>query len=363
MPSRPMSLRQSIPAILAVASLLAACNSGATVSPLAAGTLSPGDSAPPSVPPATPSADQSAVPSAPPTLGFSWPDGDEPAVTREQTGLDGAYINPGAIIEHEGEFHMFGNIFTSWPGHVDFPHLVSTDGATWELVSDEPAFTSDDVPFAHPGADVSSGFVAADGTWVLVVQSVNAAAPWEIGLATAPGPDGPWTVQPEPVLTAGSSGSIDSAGLAWPSVVATDDGFAMYYTAFVTPRRNGVIARATSPDGFTWTKDDGAVLTAEAAWEGIGLDRPRVARTADGYVMLYAGALLTTRGAAFSEDGIEWRRDGDAPVITDEDFPVDGRAWDCALVNRDGTLTYYLEIGIAAASIGTQIYRATAELP
>jgi hypothetical protein len=78
--------------------------------------------------------------------------------------------------------------------------------------------------------------------------------------------------------------------------------------------------------------------------------------------MVYSGALLTSRGVAFSGDGVTWRRDGDAPAITDDDFPVDGGAWDAALIHRDGELTYYLEIGFATAS-GTQVYRATAQLP
>jgi hypothetical protein len=46
-----------------------------------------------------------------------------------------------------------------------------------------------------------------------------------------------------------------------------------------------------------------------------------------------------------------------------EGFPVDGRSWDAALIERDGVLTYYLEIGTATASIGTEVYRATAPLP
>jgi predicted GH43/DUF377 family glycosyl hydrolase len=298
-----------------------------------------------------------------PSVTFGWPDGETPAVTREMTGLDEAYINPGAVIDDDGELHMFANVFTAWPGEVLVSHLVSTDGAAWSLAAEEPVLTSEEVPYARPGADVSTGFVAADGTWVLVFETVNAASPWEIGLATAPGPDGPWTIEPEPVLTPGPAGAFDAGGLAWPSVVATDDGFAMYYSTYATDRRAGVIARATSTDGRAWTKDPEPVLVPEAAWQGRGLDRPRVVRTDDGYVMVYAGAVLTDRGVAFSDDGVSWTRDGDAPAITDDDFPVTGRAWDAALVNRDGELVYYLEIGVATQALGTEIYRATAPLP
>jgi hypothetical protein len=345
-PRRPIAL-------LVLLVLVAACSSPAVSVP----PSSPASSA------ASPSASDSA--SASPgaaAVEFTWPDGEEPAVSRELAGLGQSYINPGAVIDDDGTLHMYANVFTAWPGRVQIAHLTSTDGATWEAAADEAVMTSDDVPFADPGHDVSAGFVTDDGTWVLVLMSVNTGAPWEIGLATGPGPDGPWTVQPEPVLTAGEEGSIDAAGLEWPSVVPTDDGWAMYYTARAERVGGGVIAMATSADGLTWTKVADPVLTAEAEWEGIGLDRPRVALTDDGYVMVYSGGMLTDRGIATSEDGVTWTRIGDGPVITQDTFPVAGNAWDAALIHRDGELTYYLEIGFASAA-GTEIYRATAPAP
>jgi hypothetical protein len=242
-------------------------------------------------------------------------------------------------------------------------HLVSTDGATWAAAADEPILTSDDVPFARPGADVSTGFVREDGTWVLVFETVNTAAPWELGVATAPGPDGPWTVADEPILRGGAAGSWDAGGLAWPSVVASTEGWAMYYSTFAANRRQGVIGRASSTDGVSWTKDAEPVLEPEATWEGTGLDRPRVVPVGEGYLMVYADTDLIDRGVATSADGVTWTRDGDAPVITRGDLPADGRAWDAALIERDGTLTYYLEIGPGTQALGTEVYRATADLP
>jgi hypothetical protein len=124
-----------------------------------------------------------------------------------------------------------------------------------------------------------------------------------------------------------------------------------------------VIARATSTDGLSWTKDADPVLEPDAAWEGTGLDRPRVVQVGDGYLMVYADTDLTDRGVATSADGVTWARDGDVPVITKGDLPADGRAWDAALIERDGTLTYYLEVGPGTQALGTEVYRATADLP
>jgi len=335
--------------IAAAAVSLAACGS-------AQSTASASTSHPPTNTP-VPSPTQ-----RPPSVVFGWPDAPDPVVTRTMTGIEQQYINPGAVIDHDGRLHMFANVFTAWPGHVDVPYLVSDDGAAWALATPEPVFSSDDTPSNHQGADVSTGFVTDDGTWVLIIESVSSIAPWDLYRATAARPEGPWTFDPVPILSAGAEGQWDAGGLHWPSVVRTADGYALYYAGFDSPRGSGAIGLATSVDGTTWTKHDGPVMVGEEGWERGRLDRPRVAVTPDGFAMVYAGAELTDRGLAWSDDGITWRRDGDLPAIEQAHYPVNGRAWDAALIFRDGQLTYYLEIG-GTGGVGTSVYRATAPLP
>ncbi len=349
MPRRPEHPRLAV-TLAAVALVATACSGG--------GGNTTGSAAP------TESASTTASPPSTPSTVFAF-DGATPAVTTKLLGSQESFVNPGAVIEHDGMFHMFANVFTAWPGHVDFYHLASTDGVAWTPAQPDPVFTSDDVPYAMPGADVSTGFVTSDGTWVLILESVNSIKPWAIGRATAPGPDGPWTVDPEPTLTAGPAGAWDAGGLSWPSVVPTKDGWAMYFTGHDTVGVGGAeaIGMATSPDGTTWTKRDQPVLTASAKWELGGLDRPRVAVTPNGFAMVYSGRQLTDRGLAWSTDGVTWTRDGAQPVITQADFPVDGKCWDAALLYGSGTLTYYLEIGGGTQATGTSIFRATASIP
>jgi predicted GH43/DUF377 family glycosyl hydrolase len=289
--------------------------------------------------------------------------GPDPVVTRDMANLDESFINPGAVIEHDGRLHMFANVFTSWPGPVSVPHFTSTDGVTWTLAQPKPILTVRDVPQADPGFDVSTGYVAADGTWVLIFETVSISDPWYLGRITAPGPDGPWTVDPQPLLEPGAAGSLDAGGLHWPSVIRTDAGYLLYYTAFPEPNGAGAIAVATSADGVAWEKRDQPVLVADRDWEFGKLDRPRAVVTDDGIAMVYAGGQLTDRGVATSVDGLTWRKVGDSPAITADSFPVSGGSWDAALLAQGRQLVYYLEIGGGTVSTGTLVYRATADLP
>ena len=348
--------RQGPRFVAALALLVAACSG---LSPLASGE---GASPSPSENPIDESAVPSVSPSVPPaSVSFAF--GADPVITRALAGSDALYVNPGAVIEDTATLHMYPNLFSTWPGHIDVPHLVSMDGEVWTLASAAAALTSDEVPFAASGADVSTGFIAPDGTWVLVFETIDISRPWVLGRATAPGPDGPWTVDPEPILAPGPAGSWDAGGVSWPSVVMTDAGLAMYYAGIDRPRGKSAIGLATSADGRTWTKHDGPVFETKPKWELGKLDRPRVVVTPRGLAMVYATGRLTDRAVAWSDDGISWQRDGDGPVIDQGRFPVSGRAWDAALLYRDGWLLYYLEIGAPSGSEGTSVYLARASLP
>jgi hypothetical protein len=146
----------------------------------------------------------------------------DPVVTNKPTeGIFNKYINPGAVIFHDGGFHMFFNSFSDWPGVVQVGYLTSEDGLTWTPAQDDPIFISTDVAFAHPGADISSVIVEEDVTWVAYFHTVNRGASEAsvIGRATAESPLGPWIVDEEPVLLPGGDGEWDGRGLVWPSVV------------------------------------------------------------------------------------------------------------------------------------------------
>jgi predicted GH43/DUF377 family glycosyl hydrolase len=286
---------------------------------------------------------------------------------------DGKYTDPGAVLYHDGQFHMFRNGFKGWPASVQIGYLTSPDGVTWTEFSEEPILFTKDVPFAKVAALASSVLVLEDGTWVMYFYTWNTftfPGEAEIGRATADNPQGPWTVDPEPVLKRGSAGSWDSTHVDAPSVVKTDDGYLMLYSgADDSTTRLGM---ATSPDGITWTKYDDPTTT-DAAYaesdpiyatskESFRAHQPRLEKIGDQYVMIYR---VTQRGGrnmglelATSTDGIVWETRTAEPFWTAEAMPQGQAFWFTATTYHEDTFYLYIE---GNYNTNTAIYVATAE--
>lgn len=313
------------------------------------------------LPPSTPSAQSSACRPLDAHFAFVGENPRNPVVPRGPGARwDGKYINPGAVLVQDGVFHMFRNGFKNWPGDISVGHATSPDGQVWSGLEAQPVLRSGQVPFAAPGVDVSSALVTDEGTWVLYFHTVNFAQSWQIGRASAPSPQGPWAVDPQPVLSPGPAGAWDERHLMWPSVVRTEDGYAMLYGG---QNNNGQtrIGLAVSTDGVRWEKYDDPSTTQRAlaqsdpvlapgqGWDAGSVNRPEVQRTPDGWVMVYqGGGDLNNRGLAFSTDGVVWKPHPDNPVLTQRDFPNGGTTWDTALVFHDGAYHYFMEIGSLA---------------
>ena len=304
-----------------------------------------------------------------PAFTFQGTDPRVPIVTRNPSPqIENLYINPGAVIFYEGEFHMFFNSFTAWPGLILVGYITSDDGYRWQMEQDEPVFTSDQVPFGRGHADVSSALVMDDGTWVLYFHTIRGG---QIGRATSASPHGPWAVDADPVVNPGPDGAWDEQGVFWPSVVPDDNGYRMYYGGMNF--QGTAIGIATSPDGLTWTKYDDPetrdelyiesdpVLTPDAEWELGKVDRPRVTRSPDGWVMIYQGGPVEMRGLALSNDGVHWSVYPSNPLFTPDSFPIPGaKTWDTNLLYQDGVYYYFMEIGTLS---GTDLYLTTHEGP
>jgi predicted GH43/DUF377 family glycosyl hydrolase len=257
---------------------------------------------------------------------------------------ESAFIDQGAVIFHEGQFHMFYNGISGWPAHVMVGYATSPDGENWTRMTDEPVFTGEGIDYTGVSVFVTSVVVADDGTWMLYFYTIdtgNFSGPGKIGRATAVSPFGPFVADPAPVLLPGPEGSWDEHAVLHPSVVKTEDGYAMYYDGNrgdSAEERDRQIGLAFSEDGATWTKYDipstTATIVAESdpifkpgssgAWDNDRVMDANVMQTPGGWVMIYESShFLTDRqrwdyglGIALSEDGISWTRPEDNQFLS-----------------------------------------------
>jgi predicted GH43/DUF377 family glycosyl hydrolase len=282
------------------------------------------------------------------------------------------------VIYNDGKFHMFYSGWTeeSGPAVTAIGYATSEDGLNWTRYEGNPVFVLDSTV---PTSGVLKELTILDGEmWVMYfTPSTGIYRPSETVLrATAPSPTGPWTVDPEPVLAAGTAQDWDRwTALAVDSVLRTDEGYVLYYTLMAGATGDGPyytgsgIGRAVSPDGIHWTKyDDPATTEADfavsdpvfvknpQAWDSGGVGEPVVRFSEDGWEMFYYGSSggYWSMGYATSEDGISWTRHGTAPILTGSGLGFDPGS---VLVFDD---TYYLYYGYYEARTDTaEIWVAT----
>lgn len=110
----------------------------------------------------------------------------------------------------------------------------------------------------------------------------------------------PWTPVFEkyagnPVLSPGGEGTWDGAGLLLPTVVPTDEGYAMYVAG--TSASDYVVGGATSPDGTTWTESAGNPLFPEdpaVAWKIYSTNSPVLLNDGAEWLLYYTGRATET---------------------------------------------------------------------
>ncbi|MEP7137271.1 MAG: hypothetical protein ABI904_20270 [Chloroflexota bacterium] len=306
--------------------------------------------------------------------------GDKPIVPKGQPGTwDDRYTDPGAVIYHDGMFHMFRNGFRGFPAESEVGYVTSPDGYTWTKQGDDPIIETKDVPYAKI-AMYASSVIFEGGCWVLYFYTWDSSSfpsSGVIGRATECiiGPAiAEWKVDPEPLLKPGAVGDWDEKQVLAPHVIQIGNKYIMYYSGVGA---SGVqqIGMATSPDGYTWTKyndpttvdkpfvESDPVFTPgdKGAWDGSWVHQPRVFQTSNGWIMIYRGVsdkngANMKLGLATSSDGIHWERYADNPIFQPSDIKGARQFWFTNAVLKDDVLYLFVEGDISQT---TQIYLAT----
>lgn len=313
-----------IRSLVVTAILVAACQSpSASAGPTAAATAGapstvPTASAAATTPPATgPGALFHVVGSAPVLTAAMFPD---------RNAVLPAAITPAA----DGTYHAWVVAFAQAPGVQEIHHLTSTDAVSWTERSDASLSALSD-GLGRPGALPASVLEEDDG-WVMYLVGTLATEDrgWDIWRATAPGPDGPWARSATPVLRRGAEGTWDAGALDFPTVIPTDDGYAMFYSAIPTlVSAEGSVGLATSTDGIEWTRHGDPVATKGlcGGFDDRAVEQPRVLVGATGLYLVYAGYAgeLSSRpgiGLASSLDGgLTWGCQWPATVLDTAELP------------------------------------------
>lgn len=253
--------------------------------------------------------------------------GDAPVLDGSAVGQE--WVMPAALTYTDEAYQLFGVTFDQ-ENSVDPRgfYATSPDGLDWTVADGDP-LAGISLNLSPPGPVPGSVLREDDGSWVMFFWGVR--APLERGAdlfrATAPAPTGPWTADPEPVLE-GTIGAWDGAGLDFPSVVHTPDGYLMVYAGSNLGAPNeGQFGVATSIDGAEWTKEPDPVIEPGfcGEFDSRSMAIPRLREVDDGYLLFYNGLdpdLSTAEvGVASSLDGLTWMCASSQPVITGDDIP------------------------------------------
>ena len=221
-------------------------------------------------------------------------------------------ILPAAItVAADGTYHAWVIAFARAPGTQDIHHLTSPDAVTWTEAAD-PSLAGLSAGLGNPGAMPTSVVEGPDG-WVMYFVGTLASEErgWDIWRATAPGAGGPWTRSDGPVFRRGAAGSWDAGALDFPTVIPTEAGYAMFYSAIPSlVSAEGSVGLATSPDGIEWTRHGDPIATKGlcGGFDDRAVEQPRVVAGPNGLYLVYAGyaGVINTRasiGLAHSIDG------------------------------------------------------------
>lgn len=267
---------------------------------------------------------------------------DEPLVRHGEVGdWQGIWNEPGAVLYRDGVYHLFTTGYPGFPAKSGIGYLTSEDGVNFEWTSEEPVLRTADVEYAPVSIGASAVLVTDEGQWVLYFYIFNRTS-WPavygaIGRATADDPNGPWTPDPEPVLVAGAEGDFDVNGVLYPSVIATDEGYVMYYTGSDSRNRES-IGMATSTDGIAWEKQ-GMVLEPGSR-EGHDFLVNEVIYDGEQWVMAYKTS-RSSIGLATSTDGLTWERSESNPIARASDLGFAALGYISLLQVDDAYVVYF----------------------
>ena len=328
-------------------------------------------------------ADDVQVPLPPPFSGKVSLVGDQPILYRgEGDAWDSSLVFPGAVIYHDGLYHLFynGMFLNRGSDAGGIGYALSANATDWYHVANAPLLTWDETVGKDLWLRVSSVLIDEEGIWTLYLNSNKRGISEEIPAiwrATASSPNGPWEFDEFPLLEAGGAGAWDHFGVQIPMVLKVADGYRMYYFNRRIDNRRGFtgIGMATSTDGLSWTKyndpttdeefeeSDTIFTLRERNMGAQELQSFNLWQDETGFGMLYFSGSTRTNNwnYATSLDGIIWIDYEENPILTIDEIPFLNFAGSPKSFYHDGKYYFYFSGGTERNRPDGDIYLAVSE--
>lgn len=191
--------------------------------------------------------------------------------------------DPSVLRGADGAFHVYASSddWSDGAGYRLIPHFRSFDLVEWEYVGD--AF-AERPAWAQPGSFLWAPDVHPTDSGAVMYYTTDGQLPC-IGRATAPGPEGPWAHDDEPIVCFGADAPYQDLDPMDPEVVLTEDGPVMFMGNF-----EGIHAVPMTADGTALRGDPELVA-------GPGVEAPAIVTRA-GRTHLFTSAGLCCDGEA-----------------------------------------------------------------
>ena len=322
-----MDLRRAAASVLLI--VVAGCSAAATAPPSIGPTVTLPSGAATSA--ASAAATRTPSPTVPlgPSVGLTL-DRSAPMVDSDDGPEGRHWVLPAAAArDRDGGFVLFIVWFGDEAGDQVVTVATSSDGRAWD-VGTEPILTDLGMDLVDPGAIPAAALQLADGTWRLYGWGIHAPAPNRITTwrASAPSPNGPWSLDEDVVLDTGPAGSWDGEMAAVGSVQPTGDGYGLWYEGEgIGSSVRGDIGFATSADGRAWQKAELPAIPRGhcGAATALAVEQPQVEAWSGGFVGAFgvvgAGEQDMSVMGLTSVDGATWSCASDEPMLRTADIP------------------------------------------
>ena len=228
-----------------------------------------------------------------------------------------AVLKPGVLWDQKAtDYKMWFDGIDS-QDKVQIGLATSGDGISWKKYSSNPVLSGNSGAWDESSGEHAPFVLMENDTYKMWYEGSREGGPRQLGYAISTNGIDWFKYSGNPVIQAGPE-TYDQDVAGHGSVLNDGGTYKLWYHAIGD--QGAIIALATSPDGINWTKQ-GPVFTPEVDdWE-TSLWGPSVLIIEGLYWMWYSAHMEQDPpaiGVATSTNGVDWNRNGSAPVITED---------------------------------------------